>query len=402
MTRQGGTGNGAASNGGMQTGLAADRGRRSLTEIAGVFLRLGLTAFGGPAAHLGLMERETVSRRQWMTRESFLDLVGACNLMPGPSSTQVAMALGCARRGWPGLAAAGACFIAPSALATLGLAWAYVRFGSLPAVEGLLYGAKPAMMALIAQAVLKLARTALKTRRLAAAGAACLAASLLGAPPLAVLLVCGGAMLASAWARSRSSTAMGWAAMKTGTAGGFAAASAGAAGAGPVFLVFLKLGAVVFGSGYVLLAFLQADLVDRLHWVTQRQLLDAVTAGQLTPGPLFASATFLGYLVGGWGGAAAATAAIFLPSFFLAAMAAALAGRIRRSALAGAFLDGVNVAAIAVMAAVAVTLGRAALVDAWTWGIGLSCAGLLIGTRVNPAWAIVAGAAAGALAHGLR
>jgi len=170
----------------------------------------------------------------------------------------------------------------------------------------------------------------------------------------------------------------------------------------PLVLVFLKLGVVVFGSGYVLLAFLQADLVDRLHWVTQGQLLDAVTAGQMTPGPLFATATFLGYLIDGWGGAAAATAAIFLPSFVLAGLAAMLAGRIRRSALAGAFLDGVNVAAVAVMASVAITLGRAALVDGFACGVGLVCVGLLIWTKVNPAWLILGGAVVGMLAHGLR
>jgi chromate transporter len=373
-------------------------GRSSLREIVELFLRLGLTAFGGPAAHLGLMEREAVARRRWMSRESFLDLVGACNLLPGPSSTQVAMALGYTRLGWLGLAAAGVCFITPAALATLGLAWVYVRYGSLPQVQGLLYGAKPAMVALIAQAVWKLGRTALKSIWLAAAGAACFAAALLGAAPLAVLLVCGGVMLAVAWARRTQSAAMGLVLLPMGVGG----AGASAVGLLPLTLVFLKLGVVVFGSGYVLLAFLQSDLVDRLHWVTQGQLLDAVTAGQVTPGPLFATATFLGYLIDGWGGAAAATAAIFLPSFVLAGVAAMLAERIRRSALAGAFLDGVNVAAVAVMASVAITLGRAAVVDWFAWGVGVVCAGLLIGTKVNPAWLILGGAVVGMLAHGLR
>lgn len=372
--------------------------RSSLREIARLFLRLGLTAFGGPAAHLGLMEREAVTRRKWMSRESFLDLVGACNLLPGPSSTQVAMALGYTRAGWLGLVIAGTCFIVPAALATLGLAWAYVRYGSLPQAQGLLYGAKPAMIALIAQAVWKLGRTALKSAWLTVAGAMCFAAALLEAPPLAVLLVCGGVTLAVAWGRRRTSTAAGLALLPVGVGGG----AAGAIGLWPLFLVFLKLGVVVFGSGYVLLAFLQKDLVDRLHWVTRGQLLDAVTAGQVTPGPLFAAATFLGYVIGGWGGAAVATAAIFLPSFVLAGVAAMLAGPIRRSAVAGAFLDGVNVAAVAVMASVAIALGRAALVDAWTWGVGLACAGLMIATKVNPAWLILGGALVGLLAHGLR
>jgi chromate transporter len=378
--------------------MGEQSGRSSIGEIGGLFLRLGLTAFGGPAAHLGLMEREAVARRRWMSRESFLDLVGACNLLPGPGSTQVAVALGYTRRGWLGLAVAGVCFIGPAALATLGLAWAYVRYGSLPQVQGLLYGAKPAMVALIAQAVWKLGRTALKNIWLAGAGAVCFAAALLGAAPLAVLLVCGGVTLAVAWGRRNSGSAMGLAFMPVGVGG----VGVSAVGLFPLALIFLKLGVVVFGSGYVLLAFLQSDLVDRLHWVTQSQLLDAVTAGQVTPGPVFATATFLGYLIGGWSGAAVATATIFLPSFVLAGVAAILAERIRRSVLAGAFLDGVNVAAVALMAAVALTLGRAALVDGWAWGIGVMSVGLLIGTKVNPAWLILSGAVVGLLAHGLR
>jgi chromate transporter len=378
--------------------MGEENGRSSPGEIAGLFLRLGLTAFGGPAAHLGLMEREAVARRRWMNRESFLDLVGACNLLPGPSSTQVAMALGYTRLGWLGLAAAGVCFIAPAAVATLGLAWAYVQYGNLPQVQGLLYGAKPAMVALIAQAVWKLGRTALKNAWLAAAGAGCFAAALLGAAPLAVLLVCGGVTLALAWGRRRANAAMGLALLPMSVGGG----AGSAVGLLQLFLVFLKLGVVVFGSGYVLLVFLQRDLVDRLHWVTQGQLLDAITAGQVTPGPLFATATFLGYLIGGWSGAGAATAAMFLPSFVLAGVAAMLAGRIRRSVLAGAFLDGVNVAAVALMASVALTLGRAALVDSWTWGVVLVSVGLVIGTKVNPAWLILGGAVVGMLAHGLR
>jgi chromate transporter len=333
-----------------------------------------------------------------MSRESFLDLVGACNLLPGPSSTQVAMALGYTRGRWLGLGVAGVCFITPAALATLGLAWAYVQYGSLPQAQGLLYGAKPAMVALIVQAIWRLGRTALKNGWMAVAGLVCLAAAMLGAAPLAVLLICGAVTLVVAWGRSRGSRVMALGLLPA----GFGAGSASAVGLMPLGLIFLKLGVVVFGSGYVLLAFLQRDLVDRLHWVTQSQLLDAVTAGQITPGPLFATATFLGYVIGGWGGTVVATAAIFLPSFVLAGVAAMLAGRIRRSALAGAFLDGVNVAAVAVMASVALTLGRAALVDGWTWGVGVVCAGLLMGTKVNPAWLILGGAVVGLLVHGLR
>jgi chromate transporter len=253
------------------------------------------------------------------------------------------------------------------------------------------------MVALIVQAVWKLGRTALKNMWLSTAGAACFVAAMFGAAPLAVILVCGGVMLPVAWARRTRSTAMGLVLLPMGLGAG----TTSGVGLVPLFLVFLKLGMVVFGSGYVLLAFIQSDLVDRLHWVTQGQLLDAVTAGQVTPGPLFASATFLGYVIGGWSGAAVATAAIFVPSFVLAGVAAMLAERIRRWALAGAFLDGVNVAAVAVMASVALTLGRAAMVDWLAWAVGVVCAGLLIGTKVNPAWLILGGAAVGVVAHGL-
>jgi chromate transporter len=377
--------------------MDAPASRSSLGEIARLFLRLGLTAFGGPAAHIGLMEREAVARRGWMSRGQFLDLVGACNLLPGPSSTQVAMTLGYSRGGWMGLAAAGACFILPASLATLALAWAYVRYGSLPQAQGLLYGAKPAMVAIVVQAVWNLGRMAFRSWPLALAGLACFAAVLAGAPPLGVLLGSGGLALLMGWRRGRPGAALGFAGLPFGLGG----ATAGAISLGSLFLVFLKLGVVVFGSGYVLLAFFKADLVDRLHWVTQTQLLDAITAGQVTPGPVFASATFLGYLLRGWAGAAVTTAAIFLPSFLIAGVVAGLAGRIRKSALAAAFLDGVNAAAVALMASVALALGRATLVDGWTWALGLVSVLVLVRYRVNATWLILAGAGLGILLKGI-
>jgi chromate transporter len=378
----------------------ASPAKSSMDEILRLFLRLGLTAFGGPAAHIVLMEREAVERRGWMSRAQFLDLVGACNLLPGPSSTQVAMALGYRRAGWVGLAVAGACFILPASLATLALAWAYVRYGSLPQAQGLLYGAKPVMVAIIVQAVWKLGRMAFRRWPLALAGLACFAAALLGAPPIAVLLASGGLALLTAWPSSRRGAAMGLATLPA-TAGAGATGAVGATGLVPLFLVFLKLGVVVFGSGYVLVAFLKADLVDRLHWITTPQLLDAITAGQVTPGPVFATATFLGYLLHGWAGAAVATAAIFLPSFFMAGLVGALADRIRQSLLASAFLDGVNAAAVALMAAVALTLGRATLLDGWTWALGLASVALLLRFRVNATWLILGGAGLGVLLRGL-
>jgi chromate transporter len=339
------------------------------------------------------MEREVVERREWMSRERFLDLVGACNLLPGPGSTQVAMALGYGRAGWIGLAIAGVCFILPASLATLALAWAYVRYGSLPQAQGLLYGAKPVMVAIIVQAIWNLGRTAFRRWPLALAGVACFAAALAGAPPLAVLLASGGLALLAVWRPSRTGAAMGFGWLPLGLSG----SAAGTVGFLPLFLIFLKLGVVVFGSGYVLLAFLKADLVDRLHWVTGPQLLDAITAGQITPGPVFATATFLGYLLRGWAGAAVATTAIFLPSFLMAGAVGALARRIRRSKPAAAFLDGVNAAAVALMASVAIALGRAALVDGWTWALGVASVALLVRFRMNATWLILAGAGLGIL-----
>ena len=364
-----------------------------LPELFRFFSRLGLTAFGGPAAHIALMEHEAVERRRWLSREQFLDLVGACNLLPGPSSTQVAMALGYTRAGWLGLSVAGACFIIPAALATLALAWAYVHYGSLPQAQGVLYGAKPVMIAIIAQAIWRLGHMALRRWLLAGIGVACFAAVLAGTQPLVALLAAGAlpALLVAArrmqGRRARSIALLPLA----------VSAAPASAGLGSIALVFLKLGVVVFGSGYVLLAFLQADLVDRLHWVTQAQLLDAVTAGQVTPGPVFATATFLGYLLHGYSGALVATAAIFLPSFVMAGVVGALASRLRKSPLAAAFLDGVNAGAIALMATVTISLGRATLIDAPTWGIALMSALLLIRFRINATWLIVAGSVLGVI-----
>jgi len=369
--------------------------KSSLGEILRIFLRLGLTAFGGPAAHLGLMEREAVERRGWMSRAQFLDLVGACNLLPGPGSTQVAMALGYSRAGWMGLLIAGLCFILPAALATLALAWAYVRYGSLAQAQGVLYGAKPVMIAIILQALWRLGGMAYRRWPLALAGLACFAASLAGASPIAVLLAAGGVALLAALSRSRRGVSMGLAALPMGAGG----ATVAAAGLGSLFLVFLKLGVVVFGSGYVLVAFLKADLVDRLHWITMPQLIDAITAGQLTPGPVFATATFLGFLIHGFAGAAMATLAIFLPSFFMAGAVGALASRIRQSKLAAAFIDGVNAAAVALMAVVALSLGRASLVDGWTAALALASLALLLRFRINATWLILGGAAIGIVLH---
>jgi chromate transporter len=373
--------------------------KSSLGEIIRLFLWLSLIGFGGPAAHIALMEREVVERRAWLSREQFLDLVGGCNLLPGPSSTQLAMALGYTRRGWLGLSAAGLCFILPAACATLALAWAYVRYGHLPQAQGLLYGAKPVMVAIIAQAVGRLGRMALRGWILGLLGAACFVATLAGAPPIAVLLVSGGLLLVFAWQKSRPAFSNRSIWLFAGVGSVSAASSGGSIGLLSLGLTFLKLGVVVFGSGYVLLAFLRDDLVNRLHWLTDQQLLDAVTAGQVTPGPVFATATFIGYLLRGWSGALVATVAIFLPSFFLAGAVGALAGRIRQSKLAAAFIDGVNAAAVALMAEVGLMLGEATFIDGWTWALGLVAAVLLLRFQVNATWVILGGAVIGILLH---
>ena len=371
----------------MDPALTASR----LPELAAFFLRLGFTAFGGPAAHVAMMEQEVVRKRGWLTHEDFLDFLGATNLIPGPGSTQMAMAIGYRRAGWVGLVLGGSCFILPAAGLTLGLAWAYVRFGRLPAAQGLLYGIKPVVLAIVMQALWGLGRAAFRTRTLLALGSLALLGSFLGVHPLMVLLGAGLASLAVATQRARPGTASAWAVL------GLGSPSLPMVGLGGLFLFFLKLGAVLFGSGYVLLAFLQTDLVDRLHWLTQAQLLDAVAVGQITPGPVFTTATFIGYLLRGFPGALVATVGIFLPSFLLVGIVGVFLPRLRKSPTTAAFLDGINVGALAVMGAVTWSLSRAALVDPVTLLVGLGSAGLLIRFRLNPTWLILAGGIIGML-----
>jgi chromate transporter len=373
-----------------------DRG--GLGELALVFLRMGATAFGGPSAHIAFMESELVRRRGWLTHERFLDLLGAANLIPGPSSTELAIFIGFERAGWIGLLVAGTCFILPAAFLVGAIAFAYVRFGSLPQIGGVLYGVKPVVIAVIAQALWGLAPKAVKSRVLAAIGVLGCAASALGVNALAVLV---GAGLLSMGVRGVGTTKTKGApvAVWGAIAGGSSIATATASvGLFPLFLAFLKIGAVVFGSGYVLLAFLRADLVERLHWLTESQLLDAVAVGQVTPGPVFTTATFIGYLIAGTRGAIVATVAIFLPGFVLVAAIRPLVARVRRSAVASAFLDGVNVAALALMAVVSVQLARAAIVDVIAAAIAVVSAVLLLRFKVNATWLIAGGAAVGMIA----
>lgn len=381
----------------------------TLWELACFFLRLGITAFGGPAAHVAMMEEELVRRRAWLSREKFLDLLGASSLIPGPSSSELAIHIGYLRAGWPGLVIAGAGFIFPAAAIVGALAWAYVRWGRLPATSALLYGVKPVVIAVVIQALWGMGKTAMKTRLLAVLGVAAASASFLGWHPLLVLATAGLAAVvadrfASGWPGSRRMRAAILAPWRWLAAPGTSLASVSIGttvpfSLGSLFLVFLKIGAVVFGSGYVLLAFLRADLVAHRGWLTDAQLLDAVAVGQVTPGPVFTTATFVGYLLGGWRGACVATIAIFLPAFLLVAASGPLIPRIRKSRAAGAFLDGVNVASLALMAAVTWQLGRASIVDWVTAALALVASIALLRFRVNSAWLVLGGAALGAFLH---
>jgi chromate transporter len=367
-------------------------------EVARLFLKLGTIAFGGPAAHIALMRDEVVKRRGWLSDARFLDLLGMTNLIPGPNSTEMAIHVGYARAGGAGLVAAGVCFVVPAMLIVLGLAWAYVRYGAQPEVGWLLYGIKPVIIAVVVQAMWALVRTAVKSLLLGVVGAVVLALYLGGVNEL-ILLFGGGVlvMLARVRARRGGATTATSGLVFLGSVGASAQVATAAApyGLGTLFLTFLKIGSVLYGSGYVLLAFLRGDFVDRLHWLTDQQLLDAVAVGQFTPGPVFTTATFVGYLVGGWGGALAATLAIFLPSFVFVALSHPLIPRIRGSALTAEFLDGVNVAALGLMAAVTWELGRAAIVDGPTAGLGAAAGLLLIRYHVNSAWLVLGGGGVG-------
>lgn len=377
---------------------------RPLAELAGLFLKLGTISFGGPAAHTALMEEEVVRRRKWLTAAEFLDLVGATNLIPGPNSTELAIHIGHRRAGWPGLIVAGACFILPAMLIVSVIAWAYVRFGTLPEASALLYGVKPVIIAIVVQALWNLGKSAMKTKLLAAAGIIAATACFFGVNELLVLFGCGFVLLAIRAADKKKPVAVGgFAPFFANLPGTSTAVAASVAVAAPfslnlMFFFFLKVGAVLFGSGYVLLAFLRADLVERWHWLTESQLLDAIAVGQFTPGPVFTTATFIGYLLSGPTGALVATLGIFLPAFIFVALSAPLIPRLRASPLAGAFLDGVNVASLALMAVVTWQLGRTALTDWLTIALALGAATLLIRWRINSAWLVLGGAGIGLLA----
>lgn len=386
--------------------------KASLVELVTLFLRLGFTAFGGPAAHIAMMREEVVQRRRWMSDERFVDLIGITNLIPGPSSTELAIYLGYLRAGWPGLLVAGICFIGPAMLIVLALSWAYVTYGALPQVGWLFYGIQPVVVAIIAQAIWRLGRTIFKGVLAAGVALLVLVLYLLGVHVLVLLF--GGAalfgvlsLLQKRWSHKPSIMKVLLPAMPLSQRSiwkvSFSALGAGLLTGGSsfslvaLFLTFLKLGAVVYGSGYTLLAFLRADLVQNLHWLNDKQLLDAVSIGQFTPGPVFTTATFIGYLLGGLPGAVLATVGIFLPSFVFIALIHPVAARLRQAAWTATLLDGVNAAALALMTGVLVQLGQHALMDVLTWAVALVAFAILLRFKLNSVWLILAGAILGLL-----
>ncbi len=375
----------------------------SLRELAGLAIKLGLTAFGGPAAHIAMLRDEVVARRGWMSPQYFLDLLGVTNLLPGPNSTEMFLATGYSVQGLRGLLTSGALFILPAFSLTLTFAWLYVRYGTTPAGEWFLYGVKPVIIAVVLQALWNLARTAIKNVLLGILAVAVLALYLFGAPTLA-LLVAGSVlvMLVANVGRLRNSQAalVPWLPALQQFA--FQAQTAVAYTPWLLFWQFLVIGATIYGSGYVLLAYLHSSLVATYGWLTQQQLLDAIAVGQFTPGPVFTTATFIGYIIGGFPGAVLATAGIFLPAFVFVAVVNPFVPRLRGSPWVRGLLDGANVTAVGLMAGVEVTLARAALVDAITVAIGVIAFILLVRFRVNSVWLIAGGALVGIVVGLLR
>ena len=372
----------------------------NLREVIALFLRLGITAFGGPAAHIALMHDEVVTRRKWVSDQEFLDLNGATNLIPGPNSTELAIHLGYSRAGWWGLIAAGASFIIPAMLIVMALAWAYVEFGTMPQAGALFYGIKPIIIVIVAQALWLLGRKAVKNVATGIVGAAALVAYFFGANEILLLLVAGIVVMVIENAKLfRNMNLFG---LAQGTAPTISLSlllsiTPSAFSLPLLFFTFLKIGSVLYGSGYVLLAFLQKDFVENLGWLTQQQLLDAIAVGQFTPGPVFTTATFIGYILGGVPGALVATFGIFLPSFFLVAITHRFIPRLRQSKWLSALLDGVNVASAGLMAGVTIQLARAAFIDAPTIALGVVAAILLFRFKINSTWLVLGGALVGLL-----
>lgn len=375
----------------------------NLGEVARLALKLGFTAFGGPAAHIAMLRDEAVSRRKWLSESAYLDLIGATNLIPGPNSTEMVMHIGRLRAGWRGLVVAGSLFILPAASIVLLLAWLYVDYGTTPELEWLLYGIKPVIIAVVLQALWGLGKTAIKGPLLAAVAIVALILYLVGVNEIAILFGGAGVIWLIRSARTVRTPTLSLVPFVGLPISSLIAAVPAGNGVNltTLFLQFLKIGSVLYGSGYVLLAFLRNDFVIRYEWITDQQLLDAVAIGQFTPGPVFTTATFVGYVAAGFPGAVLATIGIFLPSFLFVAALHPLLPHLRRYPWTSALLDGVNVAAIGLMAAVTLELGRDALVEWQTFLIAIAAAVLLIRFHINSAWLVLAGGLVGFLVESL-
>ena len=374
-----------------------------LKKLAGVFFKLGIIGFGGPAAHIAMMEHEVVGKKKWMTREHFLDLIGATNLIPGPNSTEMAMHCGYHRAGWPGMIVAGMGFIIPATLITGVIAWFYQQYGSIPDIKPIWYGIRPAVLAIIINAVYKFGKKALKNGQLGIIGASVMIASLAGMSEVLILLA--GGLLGMFWLSSSQkrdnakasffpsfllSAKLGYPKAAIAATALSTAQIAGNVSLVKLFLVFLKIGSVLFGSGYVLIAYLQDELIDRLGWLTQQQLVDAIAVGQFTPGPVSSAVTFVGYQIIGIKGAVLATVGMFLPSFFFVAMLNPLIPKMRTSKWVSCFLDSVNVGAVAIMAVAVIQLARVSLINWQTWLIALmSVAVTFVFKKVNTLWIVI-------------
>ncbi|MCT7985077.1 chromate efflux transporter [Laspinema sp. A4] len=389
-----------------------------LSELAQIFLKLGIIGFGGPAAHIAMMEDEVVHQRQWLTQEQFLDLVGATNLIPGPNSTEMAIHIGYIYAGGLGLIVAGTCFVVPAVLMTAALAWGYVQFGELPQVYPWLYGIKPAVLAVIFTALWRLGKKAVKSRELLIIAIATAMAVWLGINEVFALLL--GGLFGAIWLNWRNQPTLGawlFGLFLSQTPRTVSPVNPEISEAVPLWklgLFFLKVGSVLYGSGYVLIAFLQGQLVDELGWVTQQQLLDAVAMGQVTPGPLLTTATFIGYVIGGFPGAMVSTLGITLPSFLFVLILNPWIPRLRSRKWTSAFLDAINVSAVALMAVVTVQLAVSTLrinfsgIPLGTALLGIDWIATLIAAiaaicaliwRINAAWLVFGGAIAGWLVN---
>ncbi len=377
--------------------LASDSTHGQLAEVAWVALKLGCLAFGGPAAHIAMLHDEVVVRRRWLSEQEFLDLLGVTNLIPGPNSTEMVIHCSYRRAGWPGLVVGGTLFILPAALIVLALAWLYVRWGTLPQAIWLLDGVMPVIIAVVAQAIWTLGRSAVRRPVQIALAVAVFALYLWGIHELVLLAAAAATMLLIATLRRGRALALGLAPVGLAGLGALPTTAGVPVSLAQLFLTFLKIGAVLYGSGYVLLAFLRRDFVERLGWLTDRQLLDAIAVGQVTPGPVFTTATFVGYLVAGLPGAVLATIGIFLPAFVFVAAVRPFVPRLRRSPWTAPFLDGLNVAALALMAGVLWQIGRTVLVDPLSLLLALGALIALVRFRINSAWLVLAGGAIGIL-----